>query len=156
MVLYSPHIAKTPSPEVPPPVDELENTADDVVDRGPPPLTTINYAAARQTSGRSDLVTLKTIFHEELDFNNSGGLSPGELRFFASDLALSDAELARIFDKFDVDGAGMILLDELLFLVGAQFLVRMRDYFVAAVADVEVRVFSAHRRGGGGGGGKSF
>ena len=90
-------------------------------------------AAERQTRGKSDLSALKKVFHSELDFNNSGSLSPGELRFFAWDLSLTDVELARIFDRFDVDGTRLLKLDELLFLVGAQFLMKMRDYFADVV-----------------------
>lgn len=68
-----------------------------------------------------DLAPLKALFHEELDFNNSGKISRGEFRYFIHDMALTDAQFLKVFSKFDAAQTGWVSLDELLFMIGAQF-----------------------------------
>lgn len=80
-----------------------------------------------RTTTKADLLVLKKLFYENLDFNNDGKLSKGEFRFIVHPLALTDDEFFMVFFKFDVGKQGEIVLDEMLYVVASSFVV-LKDH----------------------------
>jgi len=59
---------------------------------------------------------------KEMDRDDDGALSRGELRVLLWKLQLTETQFATLFEKFDVKGNGVVELDEIMYLIGAQFL----------------------------------
>ena len=59
---------------------------------------------------------------EELDFNNNGRVTPGELRFYIAPLGLSDDDFITLWNLWDVDKDGWLSMNELMMKLSAKYL----------------------------------
>jgi len=83
------------------------------------PKASVSACPEHQSSQK--LKRLRSYFRK-IDRDDDGTLCRGELRVLLWQLQLTETQFATLFEKFDVKGNGVVELDELMYLIGAQFL----------------------------------
>jgi len=87
----------------------------------PQSMTAGQAVSDQPEAGSHKLKRLRSYFRK-IDQDSDGTLCRGEVRALLWKLQLTDVQFSAVFEKFDVRGNGVVELDELMYLVGAQFL----------------------------------